>query len=255
MPSLTLAFLISLRTSCVNVWLAAYKRTANTASRSLINSSSSAKVIHDEVKQLQLAWAHRILGWRLETVSYRISLQQILLRKNVSIHMDQSRQLTFGKIGLCDTELPVALLAVPDQGRTRQLSLWHNWYLALHRTVDPTILCCCPPGCRQLRNGHPMEKLESDLDSPTRVRRHRWEWSVHCWEYHWWIVRFVLFLISMSIPRMPQSVVVYSSDYLLRVGAVYTAGYFRMSTWIPFVWALINTLVLILSSFAIQGGL
>ncbi|KIW02414.1 uncharacterized protein PV09_06232 [Verruconis gallopava] len=39
------------------------------------------------------------------------------------------------------------------------------------------------------------------------------------------------------------------------VGAVYTAGYFRMSTWIPFVWALINTLVLILSSFAIQGGL
>ena len=36
---------------------------------------------------------------------------------------------------------------------------------------------------------------------------------------------------------------------------VYQAGYFEMSTWIPFVWAVINTLVLILSSFAIYGGL
>ena len=40
-----------------------------------------------------------------------------------------------------------------------------------------------------------------------------------------------------------------------RLGAVYNAGYFRMSTWIPFVWALVNVLVLILSSFSIQGGL
>jgi len=39
------------------------------------------------------------------------------------------------------------------------------------------------------------------------------------------------------------------------LGGVYNAGYFRMSTWIPFVWALINALVLILSSFAIHGGL
>lgn len=45
------------------------------------------------------------------------------------------------------------------------------------------------------------------------------------------------------------------TDYASRIGGVYNAGYFRMSTWIPFVWALINTLVLILSSFAIQGGL
>lgn len=40
-----------------------------------------------------------------------------------------------------------------------------------------------------------------------------------------------------------------------RLGGVYQAGYFEMSTWIPFVWAVINTLVLILSSFAIYGGL
>ncbi|PSN74668.1 hypothetical protein BS50DRAFT_540102 [Corynespora cassiicola Philippines] len=39
------------------------------------------------------------------------------------------------------------------------------------------------------------------------------------------------------------------------LGAVYQAGYFKMSTWIPFVWALVNALVLILSSFAIHGGL
>lgn len=40
-----------------------------------------------------------------------------------------------------------------------------------------------------------------------------------------------------------------------RLGAIYSSGSFRMSTWIPFVWALINVLVLIVSSFSIQGGL
>jgi len=39
------------------------------------------------------------------------------------------------------------------------------------------------------------------------------------------------------------------------LGGVYNAGYFEMSTWIPFFWALINVLVLVLSSFAMQGGL
>jgi hypothetical protein len=39
------------------------------------------------------------------------------------------------------------------------------------------------------------------------------------------------------------------------LSGVYTAGYFRMSTWIPFSWGIINSLVLILSSFAIQGGM
>ena len=42
---------------------------------------------------------------------------------------------------------------------------------------------------------------------------------------------------------------------LLRLGGVYNAGYYKMSTWIPFFWALVNTLVLVLSSFAIQGSL
>ncbi|KAF8419650.1 hypothetical protein EV426DRAFT_700795 [Tirmania nivea] len=41
----------------------------------------------------------------------------------------------------------------------------------------------------------------------------------------------------------------------LILAAVYNAGYFRMSTWIPCVWGVINTLVLVLSSFSLQGGL
>ncbi|PGH08923.1 hypothetical protein GX51_00980 [Blastomyces parvus] len=41
----------------------------------------------------------------------------------------------------------------------------------------------------------------------------------------------------------------------LILGAVYEAGNYKMSTWLPFSWAALNTLVLILSSFSIQGGL
>ena len=41
----------------------------------------------------------------------------------------------------------------------------------------------------------------------------------------------------------------------ISLGAVYSAGNFKMSTWIPFIWSLINVFVLILSSFSIQGGL
>jgi len=41
----------------------------------------------------------------------------------------------------------------------------------------------------------------------------------------------------------------------LVLGAVYNAGYFRMSTWTPLMWGIINMLVLVVSSFRIQGGL
>ena len=40
-----------------------------------------------------------------------------------------------------------------------------------------------------------------------------------------------------------------------RLGTVYDAGGFRLSTWIPLVWAVINTLFLVLSSFSIQERL
>ncbi|KAK5664100.1 hypothetical protein OQA88_315 [Cercophora sp. LCS_1] len=39
------------------------------------------------------------------------------------------------------------------------------------------------------------------------------------------------------------------------VGASYVTGNFTMSTWIPFVWGWANVMVLIVSSFTIQGGL
>ncbi|KAI0455423.1 integral membrane protein [Xylaria acuta] len=39
------------------------------------------------------------------------------------------------------------------------------------------------------------------------------------------------------------------------LGAVYIAACYKMSTWIPFIWGLINVLILIISSFTIQGGL
>lgn len=39
------------------------------------------------------------------------------------------------------------------------------------------------------------------------------------------------------------------------LGAVYETGGFRMSTWIPLVWAGVCTLVVVLRSFSIQGGL
>lgn len=41
----------------------------------------------------------------------------------------------------------------------------------------------------------------------------------------------------------------------LILGTVYNAGFFKMSTWMPFIWGLLNVMVLILSSFSIQGGL
>lgn len=39
------------------------------------------------------------------------------------------------------------------------------------------------------------------------------------------------------------------------LGAVYMTACYNMSTWIPFIWGLINVLILIISSFTIQGGL
>jgi hypothetical protein len=41
----------------------------------------------------------------------------------------------------------------------------------------------------------------------------------------------------------------------LMLGAVYSSAGYRMSTWIPFIWGVINGLVLVLASFSIQGGL
>ncbi|KAJ5777165.1 hypothetical protein N7520_000411 [Penicillium odoratum] len=39
------------------------------------------------------------------------------------------------------------------------------------------------------------------------------------------------------------------------LGQIYDSGNFRMSTWVPMIWAGVNVMVLILTSFPIQGGL
>ncbi|KAJ5988485.1 hypothetical protein N7481_003695 [Penicillium waksmanii] len=41
----------------------------------------------------------------------------------------------------------------------------------------------------------------------------------------------------------------------LVLGAVYEAGNFRMSTWLPMIWGGVNVMVLIVTSFPMQGGL
>ncbi|THV49693.1 hypothetical protein BGAL_0183g00110 [Botrytis galanthina] len=70
----------------------------------------------------------------------------------------------------------------------------------------------------------------------------------NAWQYAW-IIPLVYALIAGIEALLAGSLVG------LILGAIYNAGYFQMSTWIPFIWALINVLVLIISSFAIQGGL
>ncbi|PSS12695.1 hypothetical protein M430DRAFT_107487 [Amorphotheca resinae ATCC 22711] len=68
------------------------------------------------------------------------------------------------------------------------------------------------------------------------------------WQYVWVIPLVYAFVAGVEA-------LLAGSFVGLILGAVYNAGYFRMSTWIPFIWSLINVLVLILSSFSIQGGL
>ncbi|KAF1917298.1 hypothetical protein BDU57DRAFT_586059 [Ampelomyces quisqualis] len=70
------------------------------------------------------------------------------------------------------------------------------------------------------------------------------------WKLLW--IAPTIFVVIGGIEALISGAIVGGLQVL---GGVYQAGYFEMSTWIPFVWAVINTLVLILSSFAIYGGL
>lgn len=40
-----------------------------------------------------------------------------------------------------------------------------------------------------------------------------------------------------------------------RVGAIYRAAGWYMTTWIPFIWGWVNVFVLVVSSFSYSGGL
>jgi Putative transmembrane protein 170 len=62
-------------------------------------------------------------------------------------------------------------------------------------------------------------------------------------------------IVGIMYGELSDHIILYLELTKSSLGAVYNAGYFQMSTWIPFVWSLINVLVLILSSFSIQGGL
>ncbi|PIA94258.1 hypotheticalsprotein [Cercospora beticola] len=64
-----------------------------------------------------------------------------------------------------------------------------------------------------------------------------------------WIVPLVYAVIGAT-----EAVIAGCVTGILLAGC-YTAGFFRMSTWIPFAWGITNSLVLILASFAIQGGM
>jgi hypothetical protein len=64
-----------------------------------------------------------------------------------------------------------------------------------------------------------------------------------------WVVPVVYLVIGASEALLAGSLVG------LVLGAIYNAGYFRMSTWTPLLWGVINMLVLVVSSFRIQGGL
>ncbi|KAJ4292293.1 hypothetical protein N0V88_005925 [Collariella sp. IMI 366227] len=68
------------------------------------------------------------------------------------------------------------------------------------------------------------------------------------WKYLW-LVPVVYALIAGAEALIAGTLVG------LIVGATYLVGGFVMSTWIPFVWGWVNVMVLIVSSFRIQGGL
>lgn len=94
-------------------------------------------------------------------------------------------------------------------------------------------------------------------------------WRISSWKYLW-AVPVVYLVIAAMEAIMAGSIVgvmcVFSinpahsaqtgvTNNSSRVGAVYRAGYYEMNTWIPAVWAAISVLVLVISSFSIQGGL
>ena len=68
------------------------------------------------------------------------------------------------------------------------------------------------------------------------------------WKYLWTVP--ILYALAAGIEALFAGTITG-----VVVGAVYLNGNFVLSTWIPFIWAWINVLVLVISSFTIQGGL
>ncbi|KAI1007760.1 hypothetical protein K3495_g469 [Podosphaera aphanis] len=72
--------------------------------------------------------------------------------------------------------------------------------------------------------------------------------SDRAWQYAWIIALAQALIVGVEA-------VLAGSIVGLVLGAVYESGYFKMSTWIPFIWGLINVLSLIISSFSFGGSL
>ncbi|VUC32220.1 unnamed protein product [Clonostachys rosea] len=72
--------------------------------------------------------------------------------------------------------------------------------------------------------------------------------KISSWKYLW-AVPFVYLTVAAIEAVLSGSLVG------LVLGAVYGAGYYEMNTWIPCTWGFICVLILIISSFSIQGGL
>ncbi|KAI1769029.1 hypothetical protein GGR53DRAFT_475448 [Hypoxylon sp. FL1150] len=68
------------------------------------------------------------------------------------------------------------------------------------------------------------------------------------WKYLW-IVPIVYAVVAGAEALFTGTIVG------LVLGAVYISGCYEMPTWIPFIWGWINVIVLIVSSFTMQGGL
>lgn len=125
--------------------------------------------------------------------------------------------------------------------------------MALHPLLDTysirySSLCRCSIRCFDAAWKREVG-LEICVDHPIAVRVCGRNWSFDCRELSGLdVCTSFLFLLRHMI-RLPWA------NLCTSLGAVYNAGYFQMSTWIPFIWSLISVLILVLASFTIQFAL
>lgn len=172
-------------------------------------------------------------------------------------------------IRLHHSPIPLPLLPSPDLQHPWLFPIYHSCRLALHALLDLDLLRRAAPGRRTVCSGDAAAELARDMGRACGFYCCGRRGGDGCGECCWRAVchllhscdgpRAVLVCpqgMCGTIPKERMGVIWMSlANEDNRLGAIYEAGSFRMSTWIPFVWALINSLVIVLSSFAIQGGL
>lgn len=149
---------------------------------------------------------------------------------------------------VCNSSISVVVLALQSEGWYRKLLVLSQRYMALYTPLDIDIVCglsfgssrlCSPYAARERQVG-----LEIRLGHSAGLHAYCWCGGVARWKHSW---------LDVSAWWSNGSSII--ADRIPSLGAVYNAGYYKMSTWIPFTWAWINVVVLILSSFSFQGGL